>query len=128
MRNASQRKDIRRAEKFAAETERSRIEFVVAAMGTLQGRAWFHNLLAVCHIFEDPFTGDALLDQFTKGQRNLGLLIYNDIVNHSPDFFVLMMKEAAIQEQVNVRRNTDNSLDTDSDDELYGDANFNGGD
>lgn len=104
MRNASERKDIRRLEKFAAEAERARIEFVVAAMDTRQGRAWFYNLLAVCSIFDGSFTGDALLESFTKGQRNIGLMVYNDIVSNCPDAFVMMMKEAKIQEQVNERR------------------------
>jgi hypothetical protein len=105
-RNASERKDIRRAEKLAAEIERARLEFVVAAMGTQQGRTWFHALLSACSIFDGTFTNDALLEAFTKGQRNIGLMIYNDIVGNCPDSFVLMMKEAKIQEIVNDRRNT----------------------
>jgi hypothetical protein len=113
MRNAAERKDIRRAEKLAAESERSRIEFVFAAMSTKQGRIWFHNLLAACGIFDGSFTGDALLEAFTKGQRNIGLFIYNDIVTNCPDQFVTMMKEAAIQEIIDDRRD---SNDDDGDD------------
>lgn len=108
--NAAERKSIRRAEKAAAEIERARIEFVVAAMSTTQGRVYFHNLLSACSIFDGSFSGDALVEAFTKGQRNIGLMIYNDIVTHSPDEFVLMMKEAQIQEVINDRR-----LDADSD-------------
>jgi len=103
MRNASERKDIRRAEKLAAETERARIEFICAAMSTKQGRTWFHALLAGCSLFQDPFTGDALMDNFVKGQRNIGLMIYNDIVGNCPADFVTMMQEASIQEQINDR-------------------------
>jgi hypothetical protein len=110
MRNASERKDIRRAEKLAAETERSRIEFIFAAMGTPQGRTYFHNLLSLCSIFDGSFTPDALVEAFTKGQRNIGLMIYSDIVTHCPDYFVLMMKEASIQEITNERR-TDSDPD-----------------
>jgi hypothetical protein len=115
MTNAAQRKSIREAEKFAAETERARVEFVVAAMDTKQGRAWFHNILSVCGIFDGSFSGDALLEAFTKGQRNIGLMIYNDIVTHCPDQFVQMMREATIQEIVYDRR-TDASDDDDDDD------------
>jgi hypothetical protein len=104
MRNAAERKDIRRAEKLSAEIERSRIEFVFAAMTTKQGRTYFHSLLSACSIFDGSFSGDALLEAFTKGQRNVGLMIYNDIVTHCPDNFVLMMKEASIQEITNDRR------------------------
>lgn len=104
MRNAAERKDIRQYEKFAKVKEQARIDFVVAAMSTTQGRAWFHGLLSGCGIFDGSFSGDALLEAFTKGQRNIGLMIYNDIVSNCPDSFVLMMKEANIEEQVNARR------------------------
>ncbi len=106
MRNASERKDIRRAEKFAAEQERARVEFVVDAMSRKTGRAWFHDLLVRCAIFDGTFTGDPHLEAFTKGQRNIGLMIYNDIVTHCPDHFVQMMREASIQETLNDRRST----------------------
>jgi hypothetical protein len=123
MRNASERKDIRRAEKLAAEIERSRVEFICAAMGTKQGRTWFHDLLAKCHIFADPFTGDALLEAYSKGERNIGLSIYLDIVTHCPDDFVAMMKEASIKEYVNDRREPDPT-----DDEYPGSEDDDGGD
>lgn len=113
MRNASERKDIRRLEKLSAENERARIEFVVAAMGTKQGRSWFLNLLSLCSIFDGTFTNDALLEAFTKGQRNIGLMVYNDIVTHCPDDFVRMMKESAIQELTNDRRSEPNPDDPD---------------
>jgi hypothetical protein len=112
LRNASERKDIRRAEKFAAETARARIEFVVAAMSTIQGRAWFHDLLVFCNVFDGSFSGDALLEAFNKGQRNVGLNIYSDIVGNCPDSFVQMMKEANIKEIVN-DRSTEYSDDAD---------------
>jgi len=113
MRNASERKDIRRYEKAAKIAEQDRINFIVAAMSTSAGRTYFRDLLAGCHIFADPFTGDALLEAYSKGERNIGLKIYNDIVTNCPDYFVLMMKEANIAEQVNERRDSD---DRDTDD------------
>lgn len=110
-RNAAERKDIRRAEKHAAEAERARIEFIVAAMDTIPGRAWFHTLLVQCNLFNDPFTGDSLLDNFVKGQRNIGLSLYNDIVTHCPNQFVAMMQEASIKDQINDRPEPDRSPD-----------------
>lgn len=118
-RNASERKDIRRYEKAAKLEEQNRINFVVAAMSTSAGRTYFRNILASCHIFADPFTGDALLEAYSKGERNIGLMIYNDIVTNCPDYFVLMMKEANIAEQVNERRDSD---DDRADDDLGGAA------
>lgn len=118
-RNASQTKEIRRYEKAAKLREQNRINFIVAAMSTEAGRTYFRDILATCHIFADPFSGDALREAYSKGERNIGLYIYNDIVTHCPDYFVLMMKEANIEEQVNDRRNDD---DRDTDDTDDGDS------
>lgn len=103
MRNASERKDIRRYEKAAKLRETNRINFIVAAMSTPAGRVWFHDFLSACHIFADPFTGDALVEAYSKGERNVGLKVYNDIVSNCPNYFIDMMKEANIAEQVNER-------------------------
>ncbi len=103
MRNASERKDIRRYEKQAKLRETNRINFIVAAMSTPAGRVWFHDFLSACHIFADPFTGDALVEAYSKGERNVGLKVYNDIVSNCPNYFIDMMKEANIAEQVNDR-------------------------
>lgn len=130
MRNAAERKDIRKAEKLAGEIERKRIDFVVAAMSTTQGRAWFHELLVRCNIFDGTFTGDSHLEAFTKGQRNIGLMIYNDIVANCPDHFVTMMKEANIQEIVYDRRDASpadgDDLDGTADGEYPGSEDANG--
>lgn len=114
--SAGSRKDIRRAEKIAKVDERARIDFVVAAMSTLQGRSWFYDILAICHIFADPFTGDPHLDNFNKGQRNIGLMLYNDIVTHCPDSFVQMMREAKIKEATNAIRHNNDRASTDDND------------
>lgn len=127
MRNAAERKDIRKAEKIAKEIDRKRVDFVVAAMSTVQGRAWFHDLLVRCAIFDGTFTGDSHLEAFTKGQRNIGLMIYNDIVANCPDYFVTMMKEANIQEIVYDRRdNGPAAVDGTADDEYTGSEDADG--
>ena len=116
MRNASERKEIRRYEKAAKLRETNRINFLVAAMSTPAGRVWFHNFLADCHIFSDPFSGDALQEAYSKGERNIGLSVYADIVRNCPNYFIEMMKEANIAEQVNDRLDDDGNPN-ESDDE-----------
>jgi len=116
VRNASERKEIRRYEKAAKLRETNRINFLVVAMSTPAGRVWFHDFLAGCHIFADPFTGDALVEAYSKGERNIGLKVYNDIVSNCPNYFIEMMKEANIEEQVNERIDDDGNPN-ESDDE-----------
>jgi len=117
VRNASERKDIRRYEKQAKLRETNRINFIVAAMSTPAGRVWFHDFLSACHIFADPFTGDALVEAYSKGERNVGLKVYNDIVSNCPNYFIDMMKEANIAEQVNDRLDSDGNPDESDADE-----------
>ena len=114
-RNASQAKDIRRMEKLSNETRRQEIDYLCASMATIPGRAWFHSLLSRCHLFEAPYFPDRYLAARVEGERNIGLSIYSDIVTYCPDFFVTMMKEAAIQEITNDRRVESESDDLEPD-------------
>lgn len=103
--DASNRKDIRRAEKAAKVAEDLRLAYLKAAMTTSQGRQWFHDLLERCHIFADPFTGDPLREAYSKGERNIGLFIYADIVTHCPNDFITMMQEAHGRRTLDTIRN-----------------------
>jgi hypothetical protein len=47
-----------------------------------------------CHIFADPFTGNALQEAYAKGERNVGLRFFADIARHCPDSYIQMIKEA----------------------------------
>ncbi|SRR6266702_1601579 len=93
MYDASNRKDIRKAEKDARQAEITRINYLQAAMSHWQGRQWFYDLLEFCHCFNDPFTGEALTEAYRKGERNVGLRIFADIVAHCPDDYIKMVKE-----------------------------------
>ena len=116
--DASSRKDVRRAERAAQLRESTRTEFIRAALSTLQGRAWFWHFLEQCHLFSDPFSGDALREAYSKGERNIVLSIYHEIVTHCPDQFVLMCREAQVQETLDERRYIDrDDSDTADDDE-----------
>lgn len=134
MANAAQRKDIRAAEKAAKAHETLRTDFLVNALSTKSGRLWFHDFLTFCHMFNDPFTGQALVEAYSKGERNVGLRVYSDIMANCPDLFVTMMQEANEREIINDRSSHRNDPEFDfdgdadaSDDELAGSPNGNGG-
>jgi hypothetical protein len=91
--DASSRKDIRKAERASRAAEVARIDYLKAAMSVPQGRAWFHDLLVFTHVFDDPFTGNALAEAYRKGERNVGLRIFADIVAHCPDDYIKMVRE-----------------------------------
>ena len=59
--------------------------------------------LEAARIFDDPFTGDPLVEAYNKGNRNFGMILLADIMLHCPQMYLKMTEEA------NVRRiNNDN--------------------
>lgn len=115
--DASNRKDIRRAEKDAKIAETLRIDFLRAAMSTQAGRAWYYDLLEFCHLFSDPFTGDALIEAYRKGERNIGLRTFADLLAHCPDYYIQMVKEANDRRLVrDVKKSPDEVIELEEDD------------
>jgi hypothetical protein len=100
---ASERKDIRKAEKAQAIHERARLEFVFSMMATISGRTWAYDLLVRCHIFQNPFTPDALATAFGCGEMNIGQAVLADIMQACPDQYVIMMREANVRHISNNR-------------------------
>ena len=86
--DASNRKQIRQAEKAAAVMERDRIEFLHNCLSTIQGRTWFYSLLADCHCFSQPPSFNPHQDYFALGERNVGLRIFAEIIAHCPDQYL----------------------------------------
>ena len=105
--DASNRKDVRKAEKSARIAARDDRDAIVKLMSDSFGRAWMWRRLETARIFNDPFTGDALAEAYNKGNRNFGMLLLSDIMLHCPEQYLLMTREA------NVRRiNNDYDNDT----------------
>ncbi len=95
--NASDRKQVRAAEKAAERMDIAKIDFLKSMLGSPGGRLWFYDLLESCHLFSDPFTGNPYQEAFLKGERNVGLRIFADITAHCPDQYISMMKDANVR-------------------------------
>jgi hypothetical protein len=93
MYDASDRKSIRAAEKAAARLDAERIEFLRAALSTIQGRTWFYHFLADCQVFAIDPTFDSPRDYFALGQRNVGMRIFAEIKTHCPDRYIAMEQQ-----------------------------------
>ena len=92
--NAADRKQIRAAEKAAAEADRERGEVIVALMSNKHGRRFVWDKLSDAHIFATTFSIDPIQMAFNEGQRNQGLALLDDIIRSCPDQFILAMREA----------------------------------
>ena len=91
--DASNRKDIRRAEKLTEELNRERINFLGAALTTKAGRAYFYHLIAECHAFVNVPSFEPYRDYTALGERNVGLRLFNEILTNFPDALIQMQKE-----------------------------------
>lgn len=125
--NASDRKDIRRAEKFAKSQHQLRLDFIRTSMASSSGRAWFFDLLSRCHLFHVLPPTNPLAREFEQGERNIGITIYTDILTSCPDLYLLMLSEAQQRELSNARSDPDAYADIPSPSELSGSPIPNGG-
>jgi len=92
--NAGERQHVRQAAKVARIADRQQREFITNLMSAVAGRAWLFSLLEACHVFATSHTANALNTAFAEGERNIGLLILNDVMAACPDQYVVMMREA----------------------------------
>lgn len=85
---------VNRSRKKASRTRADRLEFVKAAMGVEQGRAWFYDLLVRCRTINTPFSTDPYDTAFKCGMQNIGLSVMLDIQDAAPDKYITMVTEA----------------------------------
>lgn len=92
--NASDTRMIRAAQK-RSKTDRALDDGVLTMiMTTPNGRAWMWRLIARCHAFKTPYTGDDAATNFQLGEQNIGLELIADLLRACPDQFIFMMREA----------------------------------
>ena len=91
--NASNTRDIRRAEREARHAEEERHGFILNIMSNQAGRNYICDLLLRCHVFSSSFSSDAFATAFSEGERNIGLQILADVTRFAPDQYIQMMRE-----------------------------------
>lgn len=84
---------VRQRQLAAKRREKDDRDTIVALLGTPNGRRWFADLLASCHIYSTSFDHDATVMAFREGERNVGLRLLSLASAASPDAILTMMKE-----------------------------------
>lgn len=126
MYDASNRKDVRKAEKASRLAARDDADAVIKIMADSFGRAWMWRKLTAARIFDDPFTGDPLVEAYNKGNRNFGMILLSDIMHHCPEQYLQMTREATQNEQRIDDRDNNNSASSASSE--YSGSSDSGGD
>ncbi len=70
--DASNRRDVKAAEKQAKVAEQQRREVVTGIMSVAPGRSWMCDILEHCHIFATSYNDVANRMAFMEGQREVG--------------------------------------------------------
>ena len=91
--DASDRKQVRKAEKAAKAQEKQREGVVHNLMSTIAGRAFVHDILHSTGVFVPTFNLNGLAMANNEGQRLVGLRFLTEINNNCPDKYVLMIRE-----------------------------------
>ena len=76
--------------RLARDTEISDLQWL---MGLKQGRRVMHRLLEKSGIYQTVWTGEALSMAFREGQRNFGLYLMNELLQHCPKRLSEMQRE-----------------------------------
>ena len=105
MDNASDRKQIRRAEKAAKLAERNRSEVIVALASHESGRKYLWDRIADAGVFTTIYSDSPQRMAFNEGLRSGGLALLADFMQFAPDNFIQAMREE------NGRRTTDAAID-----------------
>jgi hypothetical protein len=78
-------------EKIIRENELNDLRYV---LNDVQGRRFLWKMLADCGIYESSFTGNNSETFFKEGSRKVGLKIMTDIMEASPESYLVMLKES----------------------------------
>jgi hypothetical protein len=70
-------------------------------MADPQGRRFVWRLLAEAGVFNTTYTGEALSSAFMEGKRAQGLKLLGEVMQHCPERFSQMQKEARTNERRN---------------------------
>lgn len=67
-------------------------------VSTPQGRRFIWAILERCSAFKDKYYEETNYTYFRKGQRNIGLQLFNDVLDVSPNIYSQMKQERDSQE------------------------------
>lgn len=85
--------------KTAQLARQTEIDDLLWLMSDKRGRRYVWRLLERAGIYHPTFTGEALSSAYKEGQRNQGLKVLGEVIEHCPERFSEMQKEARANER-----------------------------
>lgn len=92
VKNAADPKQVEKAKSEENRIENRSREDLKAVVSTVNGRRFIWKYLDLCGIYKTTFTGGSETF-FLEGKRAVGLTLLKDVIDASPETFIVMQKE-----------------------------------
>jgi hypothetical protein len=94
VKNSSDEEQVKKAEKKEAFKANQNVDDMRFILSNAQGRRVLKKYLEACGVFRTSFSENVNQTLFLEGQRNVGLMLLNDINAADPMAYVKMMNES----------------------------------
>lgn len=92
--NASDRKQVREAEKSARLADQNRGAVIADLASRESGRRYLWDRIAEAGVFSTTYHDNPQRMAYSEGQRAVGLALLNDFMSYAPDNFIQAMRES----------------------------------
>ena len=92
--SASDRREVRAAEKRAATADANRRTVIIALADSSAGRQWLWEELEAARIFHTTWDADPTRSAYLEGMRAQGLRLLGQVMQNAPEQFIQMMRES----------------------------------
>lgn len=91
--DAGDPQDVRRRIAAGKRREAGNKVVIRQIMASSEGRAWIYGFLSMCHVYQNPFSENALKMAFMCGEMNVGQRFMADIISAAPEKYLDMLSE-----------------------------------
>lgn len=88
------------SEKIAAKKREIELKDIQTVVSTPEGRRFYWRVMAMAGVFHLSYTGDTNSTMYNEGRREIGLKIFNDLFEASPNAFNQMQREVSSRENM----------------------------
>ncbi len=91
--DASDETETKKRELEAKRRDRDTRDVLTALLTERKGRDWMWSLLSAAHMYEANPPSDPLQMAYREGERNIGLMLMQQLLRHAPNAIIQMMQE-----------------------------------
>ena len=90
---------MNKVEELRATFRQEELDDIKEIASSRGGRRFLWRLFSQCNVFSTTFSSDPYSTAFNEGQRNIGLIVLNDMMQAAPEKFVTAQRGAKEREE-----------------------------